>query len=188
MDQTIEKKSLQERIGSRRFPGTLRENPDGYPLYVPEENFALSAWDMSISEYHDVVQKATGLGLSMPIQYIFHASHLEEMHSEDCGLIPLIGNLYRLHRMAVKAEREGQENWAEGEPYGESWETAPYGDDDVVNQSRWNMGGQLPEVQGEVTNWDRFYQELANLFLRPFEEYQWMKLTNHENHGEERKK
>lgn len=113
------RKPLDQRLGGESRLGILRDNSPDAPFWVPEENPALRAWDMALSEYCGAVSRVTGWHSWPDCRQILRKAWPEAGQAVEwtVGLIPLLGRVYRLL-------------YGQDEEYVPDWEHEPCGGGD----------------------------------------------------------
>lgn len=148
-NQISPQKSLVQRLDGLVRPGVLRGNPADAPFWIPEENPLLLAWDMTLNEYCQSVQRVVGLYPGSTCRQIFCEIWPELDDSGwDISLIALLGRAWRL----LHPERRLQDA------------------EDVLQETMvWNHWDTGPAVTtGTLRDRRALSEAIAGLILMPF--------------------
>ena len=145
--------SLERRLKGSGQKDGLRSNPSDRPFWIPEENPLLQAWNMTLNEYCQAVQRTTGLQMRHACHQTFSEiwSDLDEM-DWNVNLIFLLGNAYRL------LHQDGRQSDAGG-----GYTPDP---DPPQVWVRWEAGPM--ETRGTLVDRNELASALVCLLLMPF--------------------
>lgn len=145
--------SLERRLEGSGQKNGLRSNPPDRPFWIPEENPLLQAWNMTLNEYCQAVQRTTGLQMRHACQETFSEiwSDLNEL-DWNVDLICLLGNAYRLLHADDCQSDAGVGDIAEPDP--------------SLVWVRWNI--DPIETRGTLVDRNELASALACLLFMPF--------------------
>ena len=163
MGSQIIPRSLDQCLEKTDRKGILQSNPPDQPFWIPEGNPLLLAWDMTLSEYCETVQRVAGLYPRYACQKTF-SSIWPELDRMDwnVSLIFLLGSAYRLLHDGGEKDEGG------------------YTPDPDPPQVRLQWGVGPMELEGSLRPGNLLASALACLLLMPFDHLEAM----NDNEGE----
>lgn len=153
MGKQIIPRSLERRLERSGQKNGLRSNPPDQPFWIPEENPLLQAWNMTLNEYCQAVQRTTGLQMRHACQDTF-SEIWSDLDGKDwnVNLIFFLGNAYRLLHEDDRQSDDGNGYTPDPDPpqVWVHWETVP------------------TETRGTLVDRNELASALACLLLMPF--------------------